>query len=162
MDPSLRQRSWRVGVKYFLVATASVLLSSCSAEGPTERTIRDEVHHVDLVVAHLIGPALSQERDTVSVVRDKSREVIFEGYGGSSVVIKPLTKDVLVLAYCGGVIEATHSFLVTDQRSGQASAVKVQPVVVEGLKIGGVDMCGGTNPPTRPDAKQAIGSHVRN
>ena len=135
----------------FRVTAVCVLLASCAVEQPTERMLKDEVHDVNLVVEHLVGPVLSQEEDKVSVVRDGSREVIFEGYGGSTVAVRPLTKGVLVLAYCGGAIRTAHSFLVTDGQSGAATAVKVQPVVVSGLEIDGIDVCGGADRSPAPE-----------
>ena len=126
----------------FNVAAVCFFLASCAAEQPRETLLRDEMHHVNLVVEHLVGPALSQEQDTVSVDRNGRREVIFQGYGGSTVTVRPLKKGVLVLVYCGGAIQAASSFLVTDQSSGEAIAVKVQPVVASGVQIGGKDVCG--------------------
>lgn len=126
----------------FNVAAVCVFLTSCTAEQPRETLLRDEVHHVNLVVEHLVGPALSQEQDTVSVDRNGRREVIFKGYGGSTVAVRPLKKGVLVLVYCGGAVQTAKSFLVTDQASGATIAVKVQPVVTSGVQIGGKDACG--------------------
>jgi hypothetical protein len=122
-------------------AVICLILASCNTERPTERVLRDKVNGVELIEQHLTGPALSQSEDKLYVVEGGERKKVFEGYGGSSLSLRSSRKGVLVVAYCGGSIRSTESFVVDDNPAGEVVAVKVQPIVASGLKIDGEAVC---------------------
>lgn len=129
-------------MKCLLAITALSILGSCNSERPTETKLHDDIHGIDVIVEHLDGPALSQPEDRVSVLENGDRKVIFEGYGGTSISLISQTRGILLLTYCGGVIQKTESFLLNDAYSNRLIAVKVQPVVSGNLQINGREICG--------------------
>lgn len=120
---------------------AVCLLVACSAEKPTERVVHDNIHRIDLIIEHALGPALSSSEDRVYANTTRGRELIFEGYGASRIAIKPLQEGVLIVEYCGGSIRKVASFLSNRSASGEAVAVKVQPVIIANVSVSGNRMC---------------------
>lgn len=118
-----------------------LILASCSAERPTKREIRDDANGVSLIVEHLDGPALSQSEDKIFLVTGNDRTLVFEGYGGAGPSLLPSKKGLLVVSYCGGAIRSTESFVVNDGKSGQAVAVKVQPIIAPSIEVDGKPAC---------------------
>ena len=120
---------------------ALCLLASCSTEKPTERVVRDELHQIDFVFQHELGPALSASQDRIYANTAKGRELIFEGYGAPRIAIKPLREDAVIVEYCGGTVSRVASFLSNRSTSGQAVAVKVQPIIIANVSVGENRIC---------------------
>ncbi len=130
-------------MKHNFVAVACLFLTCCNSERPTEIKIHDNANGVDLVIEHRAGPPLSQPEDKIYLIGDGERKLVFEGYGGSSLLLPPLKRGVLVVAYCGGAIRSAASFLAKENTAGEMTAVKVQPVVASGIQINGKSVCKG-------------------
>ena len=128
-------------MKWPLFLAVVILLSACSVENPTQKVVRDSVNGTDLLIEHTSGPALSQAGDRVFVTRDGKRDLIFEGFGAPSINLKPLREGVLLIEYCGGSVRKVDSFLAGQTSSGNAIAVKVQPIVIENVDIDGSRLC---------------------
>jgi len=130
-------------MKRFLVAASCLVLTCCNADQPIETKIHDDVNGVDLIIEHRAGPALSRPEDKLYIVVDGKKNLIFEGYGGSSLLLPPLKRGVLIVAYCGGSIRNTNSFLAKDNLAGEVTAVKIQPIITSGIHINGKSVCEG-------------------
>lgn len=124
-----------------VAGAALLILASCNAEVPTKREIRDEANGVSLIVEHLDGPALSQSEDKIFLITGNDRTLVFEGYGGTKLSLLPSKKGLLIVSYCGGAVRSTESFVVNDDKSGQAVAVKVQPIIAPGIEVDGKPAC---------------------
>lgn len=118
-----------------------LILASCSTDAPTKREIRDDDNGVRLIVEHLDGPALSQSEDKIYLMAGNDRTLVFEGYGGAGLSLLPSKKGFLVVSYCGGTVRSTESFVVNDDKSGQAVAVKVQPIIAPSIEVDGKPAC---------------------
>lgn len=118
-----------------------LVLASCSVETPNKQEIRDDVNGVSLIVEHLNGPALSQSEDKIYLIAENDRKLVFEGYGGAIPSLLTSKKGFLVVSYCGGAVRSTESFIVNDEKSGQAAVVKVQPIIAPGIEVDGKPAC---------------------
>lgn len=124
-----------------MAGAALLVLASCSVETPTKQEIRDDVNGVSLIVEHLNGPALSQSEDKIYLMAENDRKIIFEGYGGTMPSLLQSRKGFLMVSYCGGAVRNTESFIVNDEKSGRAVAVKVQPIIAPGIEVNGKPAC---------------------
>lgn len=117
------------------------LLAGCNTEKPTQRVVHDSVHRIDFTLEHELGHTLSASEDRIYANTTKGRELIFEGYGAPKIVIKPLHEGAVIVEYCGGTISKVASFLSSRVDSGEALAVKVQPVILANVSVGGSRQC---------------------
>lgn len=130
-------------MKRIVVAATCLVLTCCNAEKPIETKLHDATNGVDLIIEHRAGPALSQPEDKLYLVGDGERKLVFEGYGGSALLLHPLKRGVLVVGYCGGAIRSADSFLAKENSAGEVTAVKVQPIITSGIQINGKSVCEG-------------------
>ena len=128
-------------MKKVFIICITALICSCNEKRPSNYTVKDTTHGIAYSIEHTSGPALSQSEDRVYAGTGNRRELIFEGYGARRLTIKPLHEGVVVIEYCGGSIEKVSSFLANRTSSGNALAVKVQPVVIANVAIGGNRIC---------------------
>ncbi|MBX9815876.1 MAG: hypothetical protein K2X76_14340 [Sphingomonas sp.] len=130
-------------MKCAIVAVICLALTGCNAEKPVETKIHDASNGVNFIIDHRSGPALSQPEDKLYLVGDGERKLIFEGYGGSKLSLLSLKRGVLLVAYCGGAIRSTVSFLAKGKSAGEVTAIKVQPIITSGILINGKSVCQG-------------------
>ena len=124
---------------FFICITT--LLCSCVAERPSTSIVKDIIHGIDYSIEHTSGPALSQSEDRVYAGTGNRRELVFEGYGASHIAIKPLREGVVLIEYFGGSIRKVGGFLAKRTSSGNALAVRVQPIIIPNVEIGGNRLC---------------------
>jgi hypothetical protein len=125
----------------YLSIIALCLISSCSSEKPSTKTIRDNFHGIDFILEHVEGPVLSLSEDRVYVKRGSDRTLIFEGYGGKNVELRNYGDSIIVIEYCHGSIRKVDSVLSKSRVSGNAIAIKIQPVIAVNVQFDGVILC---------------------
>ena len=116
-------------------------LASCNTEKFAERVVQDKIHRIDFILEYDVGPPLSPSEDRIFVNTAKGRELIFEGYDAPKIDIKPLREGIVIVEYCGGSIQKVSSFLSNSDASRETVVVKVQPVVIANVSVGGVMFC---------------------
>lgn len=120
-----------------------VLIPACDRQNATTTNVQDTLHRVQFSVDTIDGPILSEARHKVYVERDSGRDLVFEGYGGTTVLIEPLSEGVVLLEYCGGAIRKVDSFISYRAGSPIPRAVTIQPIVIPNVTIGGMHFCSG-------------------
>lgn len=135
-----RWRLWQTMNRLGLLAIVA-LISSCGAQNPSTTKMYDPLHRVQFSIDHISGPALTEAKDRVYIKNGDKQELIFEGYGGRAIVIKPLRDGVVLIEYCGGSIRKVASFLANRARSESAVAVIIQPVVIYNVEVDGNRLC---------------------
>jgi hypothetical protein len=124
-------------------AAALLLISACGGGASSLTSFHDPGTGLDYLIEHSSGPALSAATDRVFVVINGERKKVFSGYGGEKVLLRSSGAQALAVEYCGGTIEATSSFLLKADKSGHSVAIRIQPIVLSDVKIGGVAFCSG-------------------
>lgn len=117
------------------------LVASCSSENPSTKTVRDNVHGIDFIVEHVSGSALSLSEDRVYAQLANKRTLVFEGYGGKGITLKNTGESIILIEYCYGSIRKIDSVLSKSPTSGDAIAVKIQPVIAANVRVGDIMLC---------------------
>ena len=128
-------------MRQFLSLLVAIFGGSCMAGAPQSKKIHDTLHGVDFIIEHLSGPALSQSQDRIYIQVGGGKKLVFRGRGGVDVTLLPMRRDFIIIQYCGGVVEMTDSFLSPTNDQDEAVAVRLQPIVISNVKIGGSAFC---------------------
>jgi hypothetical protein len=134
-----------------LFPLVAVCLLSCSSRGQRTITgVNDAPFSLRIVIEHFAGPPLSAEEDDIYLVRkDGKRELVFSGYGASSVDFLGLPDRTLLILYCGGSIIKTKTSVLETNEPDSERMLRVQPVLTEGLSVNGAPLCQSRSPELR-------------
>lgn len=117
------------------------LISGCTESNHSKIVVRDTLHRLNYIIEHISGPALSRSKDKIYVESGDTQDLIFEGYGGDAIMIKPLREGVVIVRYCGGSIRRVSSFRANRGSSEIAVAVVVQPIITADVAVRGIPIC---------------------
>jgi len=131
-----------IGYKYLLSPIAILYLASCSRGDSTSREIKGPLG-LNFIVEHFTGPPMSAEEDEVYVkLPDKSKKLIFKGYGSRNVNITSHNGDSLIIGYCGGSILKVESSIVNKNPINNSnSLIRIQPITLDNVSIYGNKIC---------------------
>ena len=105
--------------RFLSLIVVSLLLESCERDGGViEKTRLSGIEGTFIIEDDQRTRPLSAVRHSVYYVREKDRTLVFRGAGGTKPQLSLVAEGTVLIAYCGGAIEKTESFLDGDPLRG--------------------------------------------